>query len=408
MKLKTLLLVTILALGALIVLPASAQTPSSNSAAFNGFSFSFSTSIASNVNVAQVAGDPASTQQPGGPNVKHTEFVLYNGSTVPQDYFSGVGSIHVYNTADFAGYQQAGQEYTNLQTLLSQRPDLTTYMVPDTGTNAMNLPYLPGVGSSQAIRARASYVDTPSLSGVTYLTVFRSDVSPFTGDQFLYTFQGLSKDGAHYVSAIFTLNTGLFPATIPANFDENAFGAKLNDYMTQSIVTLNAAKPTDFTPALTDLDALVQSFTFAGTVSNPPPATVQPPTSPTATPLATIEVNTDPTLGGLANKTWTLVSYGDPAKPTAVLTTGKPVTLIFTDKGVSGSAGCNSFGGSFQYQTNTISFSQLIHTLIACDQPINDQENAFLDALMKAQTYQINGNQLQITYDGGVLTFNGS
>ena len=39
---------------------------------------------------------------------------------------------------------------------------------------------------------------------------------------------------------------------------------------------------------------------------------------------------------------------------------------------------------------------------------INDQENAFLDALSKATTYQINGNQLQITYDGGVLTFNGA
>src|SRR5438270_325106 len=134
---------TILALGALVVIPASAQTSGSNSAAFNGFSFSFTPAIASNINIAQVAGDPTSTQQPGGPNVKHTEFVLYNGTNVPQDYFSGVGSIHVYNTADFAGYPEAGQEYTNLQTLLAQRPDLTKYMVPDAGNNSNNLPYLP-------------------------------------------------------------------------------------------------------------------------------------------------------------------------------------------------------------------------------------------------------------------------
>ena len=209
--LSTLLLVLIVTLGA-VAFPASAQTSGSNSVAFNGFSFSVSPAIASNVNIVQAAGDPASTEQPGGPNVQHTEFVLYNGSEVPQDYYGGVGSIHVYNTADFAGYAQAGQEYQNLQNLLAQHPDLTQYMVPDTGSNGMNLPYLPGVGAAQAIRARANYIETPSLSGVSYLTVFRQDVSPFTGSEFLYTFQGLSKDGAHYVSAIFTLNTGLFPA----------------------------------------------------------------------------------------------------------------------------------------------------------------------------------------------------
>jgi heat shock protein HslJ len=358
----------------------------------------------------QTAGDPASTEQPGGPNVQHTEFVLYNGTEVPQDYFSGVGSIHVYNTADFAGYLQAGQEYQNLQNLLSQHPDLTQYMVPDTGTNANNLPYLPGVGAAQAIRARANYIDTPSLSGVTYLTVFRQDVSPFTGSEFLYTFQGISKDGAHYVSAIFTLNTGLFPATIPADFDENAFGATLNDYMTQSIATLNGAQPTDFTPSLTDLDAMVQSFSFAGTpVVNPPPVavTLPPPVVPTLVPT---QVNTDPTLGGLANKTWTLVSYGDPANPTPVVEGGQPVTLVFSATGVSGNGSCNSYGGSFQYDSSagTISFSQIISTLIACDQPINDQERVYFDALSKATNYVITGNQLQITYDGGVLTFNGA
>ena len=401
MKFKSLLFAMLLALGALGVIPALAQNSTSTSVAFNGFSFSYPSALATNVSIMQTPGDAATVEQPGGPDVKHTEFILYSGTDVPQDYFGGVASIHVYNTADFAGYQQAGQEYTNLQTLLSQRPDLSRYMVADTGTNANNLPYLPGVGASQAIRARASYIDTPSISGVSYITVFRQDVSPFTGDQFLYTFQGLSKDGAHYVAAIFTLNTTLFPATIPSDFDENAFGQKLNEYMTQSIATLNGGQPTDFTPSLAALDALVQSFSFTGApvTTNPPPATTLEPTFVPTT------ANTDPTLGGLANKTWTLVSYGDPANPTTVLNTGKPITLVFSGTGVSGSGSCNGYGGSFQYDANTLSFSQLIHTMIACDQPINDQENAYFDALSKTSTYQISGTQLIINYDGGVLTF---
>ncbi len=401
----SLLFVLILALTGLAVFPASAQTATANTVAFNGFGFSVSPAIASNVNIMQAAGDPASTEQPGGPNVQHTEFVLYNGTGVPQDYFGGVGSIHVYNTADFAGYAQASQEYQNLQNLLAQRPDLTQYMVPDTGSNANNLPYLPGVGASQAIRARATYVETPALSGVSYLTIFRQDVSPFTGSEFQYSFQGLSKDGAHYVAAIFSLNTGLFPATIPADFDYNTFGQTLNDYMTQSIATLNGGQPTDFTPSLTDLDALVQSFSFSGAPVVNPPDTTAPVATPTLIPTI---VNSDPTLGGLANKTWTLVSYGDPANPTSVVEGGQPVTLVFSAGGVSGNGGCNGFGGSFQYDANTISFSQIISTLIACDQPINDQEQAFFDALSKATSYAINGDQLQISYDGGVLTFNGA
>ncbi|MEO8393817.1 MAG: META domain-containing protein [Chloroflexota bacterium] len=405
MKFKTLLLVMIVALGALAVFPASAQTTGSNTVAFNGFTFNVSPAIASNVNIMQTAGDPASLEQPGGPNVQHTEFVLYNGSAVPQDSFSGTGSIQVYSTAAFAGYAQAGQEYQNLQNLLTQHPDLTQFMVPDSsGGNVNNLPYLPGVGAAQAIRARANYVDTPSMSGVSYLTAFRQDVSPFTGNEFLYTFQGLSKDGAHYVAATFSLNTGLFPASIPSDFDYTTFGQTLNDYMTKSIATLNGGQPTDFTPSLTDLDALVQSFSFAGTSTViPPPITLTPTLVPT-------QVNSDPTLGGLANKTWTLVSYGDSAAPTPVVEGGQPVTLLFSDTGVSGSGGCNGYDGSFQYDSTggTISFSQLVHTLIACDQPILDQENTYFDALSKATSYVINGTQLQINYDGGVLTFNGA
>ncbi len=42
---------------------------------------------------------------------------------------------------------------------------------------------------------------------------------------------------------------------------------------------------------------------------------------------------------------------------------------------------------------------------MACDQPIQDQENAFLAALTTATGYQISGSQLQISYDGGVLNF---
>lgn len=400
MKMKWVLLVLLLALSAF---PALAQDSTINSLAFNGFSFNLPSDIASNVNISQFPGDPTTLEQPGGPEVRHTQFLLYNGSPSPESIFDGVGGIRVYNTADFAGYTGAETAFQNLQALLSQRPDLTQFQVPNQDTNASELPFLPVFPASQVIRARASYVTTPSLQGISYVTVFRQDVSPFVGSEFLYTFQGVSLDGARYVSAIFRLNTTLFPAEIPSDFDYNTFNQQFNDYLTESIATLNAGAPEDFTPSMASLDSIIQSFAFTGG------AVPQPPTTPVATlPAVTLDPTVgDATMGGLAGVTWTLVSLGDPASPQPVV--GTPPTLVFSASGVSGNAGCNSYSGNFTFDVNTLTIGQTVRTLMACtDQAQMDQENAFLDALATASTFQISGSQLQITYDGGVLTFAGA
>ncbi len=394
MKFKILLLMLMLALFAA---PAFAQN--SNFVAFDGFSFSFPSSVASNVSIAQYPGNPPTQAQPGGPQVKHTEFLLYTGSPAPQSLYDGAGGIQVYNTADFAGYDIAGQEYQKLQTLLAQHPDITPYMVGNPGDNSLNLPFLPVPNAAQVIRARVQYADTGTISGISYVTFYSQGITPFTGDSFLYTFQGLSADGTHYVAATFPLHTTLFPAQVPADFDYNSFGQQLPSYYAQSIQTLTSAQPTDFTPSLIDLDAVIQSFSFGGTSVPAQPVTAIPVT-PTSG---------DATMGGLAGVTWTLVSYGDPADPTPVAPTAAPITIIFSTSGVSGNGGCNSYGGDFQYDQNSLAISGVVHTMMAClDQSLMDQENTFFSALSTASSYQINGNQLQISYDGGVLTFTAS
>src|SRR5690606_9659844 len=106
----------------------------------------------------------------------------------------------------------------------------------------------------QVIRAHAQYLDTGSLSGVSYITVYRQDVSPFVSNEFFYTFQGVSADGLFYVSARMPLTVSDFPSQIPADFDMDEFAAGFNDYLTESVTTLNAAAPEAFSPALGNLD----------------------------------------------------------------------------------------------------------------------------------------------------------
>jgi len=302
--------------------------------------------------------------------------------------------IHVYNTADFANYPLPTAQLQKLQGLVTAQSDLTPMMNSADTSGAMNLPFLPIPNAVQAIRARAQYIATPTVTGISYVTAYRQDVSPFLGNEFLYVFQGVSTDGGHYVSAIFKLNTALFPAEIPANFDVNAFNAGLADYTQQSVTTLNNAQPTDFTPSLASLDTLVKSFSFA-----PTGVALQPTVPP---------VNVDPTLGGLTQSNWVLATYGTAEAPIAVLPQAG-INLIFTPDGISGSSGCNTYFGQFKFDINVLSFSGLGSTEIACtDAAVMTQESDYLNALRTATSYEINNGVLKITYQDGVLTYNGS
>jgi hypothetical protein len=259
MKLRLIVLTSLLALCASPVL---AQGGAANSITYNGFSFSFDPALASSVTITPYPGDPIDLQAPGGPEVRHTEFILYHDLPVPSA-FEAPAAIRVYRTADFAGYEYPAQRLDQLQQLLAGRPDLGQYMVVSGNMNENTLPFMPVLPAAQAIRARAHYVDTGAVRGIGYVTTYRQSVMPFVSGEFFYTFQGLSTDGAYYISAMFRVTAPFFPAEIGPDFDMDAFMAALPDYFAQSIAQLNQAAPTDFSPSLDALDAVIQSFAFS-------------------------------------------------------------------------------------------------------------------------------------------------
>jgi heat shock protein HslJ len=109
---------------------------------------------------------------------------------------------------------------------------------------------------------------------------------------------------------------------------------------------------------------------------------------------------------GLTGVTWHLVSYGATPDETDALP-DVPTSLVFNDDGtVGGSAGCNQFGGDYETAGDQITFGPLTSTLMACEQPIMDQESAVLATLSGTVSYSIDGNTLRITgEDGTVLVF---
>ncbi len=108
----------------------------------------------------------------------------------------------------------------------------------------------------------------------------------------------------------------------------------------------------------------------------------------------------------LVDTIWVLLSSGDPANPTSV-ESGTIITALFTEDGrVSGSSGCNNFSAGYTAENGKIEIKQPISTLMACSQGM-EQEAAFTAALMAAETYQIIGSRLEISYEAGkgVLVF---
>lgn len=118
-----------------------------------------------------------------------------------------------------------------------------------------------------------------------------------------------------------------------------------------------------------------------------PPA--PPPRRPDAAPSA-------PT-GALAGTNWMLTTLdGNP--PLANTT----VTLNFSaDGNAGGNDGCNAFGGKYTVDGGKLTFGPLIGTLIACEEPIMNQADAFRKALEQTAQFEVAGDTLTLSSADG-------
>ena len=104
----------------------------------------------------------------------------------------------------------------------------------------------------------------------------------------------------------------------------------------------------------------------------------------------------------LAGTSWVLASLaGDD------VLSGTDVTAEFAEDQVSGSAGCNSYSGSYEADDGSdIDLDgPFAVTLRACEMDVMDQESAFLAALEDAESFSIDGDELTIETGEGDLAF---
>jgi heat shock protein HslJ len=111
----------------------------------------------------------------------------------------------------------------------------------------------------------------------------------------------------------------------------------------------------------------------------------------------------------LEDTRWVLESYGEPGNLKAVIAdTEITAEFVSAEDTVKGSAGCNSYFGSYELKGSQLSIPGPIGaTEMYCMEPegVMDQEQEYLAVLQLAQSYEIDGDKLQINCGSQALIF---
>lgn len=102
---------------------------------------------------------------------------------------------------------------------------------------------------------------------------------------------------------------------------------------------------------------------------------------------------------------WKLTSYGPRESLSPALEDVEAFVTFNEDGTVTGTSGCNEFGGSYTVDGNEIAFEEITSTLMLCDTPLMGQEEAMYQVLSETVAFQFEGNTLTLMKNGVLLVF---
>lgn len=107
----------------------------------------------------------------------------------------------------------------------------------------------------------------------------------------------------------------------------------------------------------------------------------------------------------LAGTSWSVVNINNGRQAVVGMVSGSTVTMAFDNAGrVSGTAGCNRFNAAYKADGDTLRFSSVAATRMACADPaVDEQEQAFLRALESVATLGFEGDRLVLRQKDGAM-----
>ncbi len=141
---------------------------------------------------------------------------------------------------------------------------------PDAPINVEQLPTVPFFNAQQVFASNIQKISFQNGGGVRFLTEYAQYPTSVNNQDLFYHFQGVTRDGAHYIIAILPINNPALAETSDAGAALPSGGIPYPNLTTPkpdmpgyyNAVTnlLNAQLPQAFSPTIIQLDSLIQSM----------------------------------------------------------------------------------------------------------------------------------------------------
>lgn len=117
---------------------------------------------------------------------------------------------------------------------------------------------MPATPASRVFMTHIHYVDGAGYRGVRFVTQLAQDIQPINNASLVYAFEGLTDDGTRWIQGRLPIDARSDAVLPNANIDDYAgFAQRFDSYLVATTAAVNALAPSDFTPTLDALDALV-------------------------------------------------------------------------------------------------------------------------------------------------------
>jgi heat shock protein HslJ len=119
--------------------------------------------------------------------------------------------------------------------------------------------------------------------------------------------------------------------------------------------------------------------------------------------IGSVAGDSAPSVPELIGTEWHLGAYANGRGSLEPVLPGSQATAKFGSNGfVTGSGGCNTYSAVFQTDAILLSLiGPITTTHQTCEQPVMDQEDAYLAALARSATYRFEEDQLVLVQSGG-------
>jgi heat shock protein HslJ len=332
---------------------------------------------------------PYDTSQPPGPTGLPQHIEINFGVTDPADKQPG---DPVMTIIPVIAYEQMWDDAANPYVTGTVSRIYTWTVAIQSPPPTAGLPALPPEQVSGyndfavQIGRAASDVDSASRSGYRFVGRWAQDANPVTAESRLwYTYQGFTNDGQYLVSFFYPVTTAKLPEQADLTGAEmDKFNSDPQAYIKAQAEMLNALPPSDWQPALSQLDALMGSLRIQGMSQS-----------------------------GLHDVVWQWTGSTYQGKQNPIADPSLYQVAYGSDGTLSVKADCNQASGTYTYDGGMVGSVRVImgpSTLAACGPDSRSEE--LINSLMAAQDYRVQpgGSELKLNMPAGgpVLSFQAS